>query len=100
MELDDEGIADVFVEEFTDADPKDEQVAKLSRTTVRTTDQLHLRSCADLAYPLDPRRSAWERLDQPRMDDARCPWPLNRLRDPAEGYVFGRLCGAFGGRRN
>jgi hypothetical protein len=35
MELDDEGVADVYVEEFTDADPKDEQVAKLSRTTVR-----------------------------------------------------------------
>lgn len=33
-ELEEEGIAEVHIEEFTDADPKDEQVAKLSRTTV------------------------------------------------------------------
>jgi hypothetical protein len=36
MELDDEGVADVYVEESTDADRKAEQVAKLSRTTART----------------------------------------------------------------
>lgn len=34
-ELEEEGVAEVHIEEFTDADPKDEQVAKLSRTTVR-----------------------------------------------------------------
>jgi hypothetical protein len=33
-ELEKEGIAEVNIEEFTDADPKDEQVVKLSRTTV------------------------------------------------------------------
>lgn len=32
--LEKEGIAEVNIEEFTDADPKDEQVARLSRTTV------------------------------------------------------------------
>lgn len=32
--LEKEGVAEVNIEEFTDADPKDEQVAKLSRTTV------------------------------------------------------------------
>ena len=32
--LEKEGVAEVRIEEFTDADPKDEQVAKLSRTTV------------------------------------------------------------------
>ncbi|KAJ9119165.1 hypothetical protein QFC22_003657 [Naganishia vaughanmartiniae] len=36
-ELEEEGLAEVQVEEFTDADPKDEQVAKLSRTTASTT---------------------------------------------------------------
>ncbi|KAJ9116168.1 hypothetical protein QFC20_000848 [Naganishia adeliensis] len=33
-EFEKEGIAEVNIEEFTDADPKDEQVAKLSRTTI------------------------------------------------------------------
>ena len=33
--LEKEGLAEVNIEEFTDADPKDEQIAKLSRTTVR-----------------------------------------------------------------
>lgn len=36
--LEKEGIAEVNIEEFTDADPKDEQVAKLSRTTVSSND--------------------------------------------------------------
>lgn len=35
--LEDEGVAEVNIEEFTDADPKDEQIAKLSRTTVSYT---------------------------------------------------------------
>jgi hypothetical protein len=35
QKLEKDGLAEVHVEEFTDADPKNEQVAKLSRTTVR-----------------------------------------------------------------
>lgn len=35
--LEHEGIADVFIEEFTDSNPKEDQVAKLSRTTVSIT---------------------------------------------------------------
>jgi hypothetical protein len=34
QKLEKDGLAEVHVEEFTDADPKNEQVAKLSRTTV------------------------------------------------------------------
>lgn len=35
--LEEEGLAEVNIETFTDKDPKDEQVAKLSRTTVSIT---------------------------------------------------------------
>lgn len=37
QKLEKEGLAEIQVEEFTDADPKNEQVAKLSRTTVSKT---------------------------------------------------------------
>lgn len=53
--LEEEGIAEVHVEEFTDADPKDEQLAKLSRTTVsRSTDiRRGLTDKCDRRYWLD-----------------------------------------------
>jgi hypothetical protein len=35
--LEEEGLAEVQIERFTDTDPKDEQAAKLSRTTVSST---------------------------------------------------------------
>jgi hypothetical protein len=66
-ELEEEGVAEVHVEEFTDADPKDEQVAKLSRTTV--SDLVTFDSHFTDGASLDPRRTAWQRIDKPPLDD-------------------------------
>lgn len=56
-ELEKGGIAEVNIEEFTDADPKDEQVAKLSRTTVSINDGGHwIDRCIDPSLP--PRSSS------------------------------------------
>jgi hypothetical protein len=48
--LEDEGVAEVNIEEFTDADPKDEQIAKLSRTTVSYTCRCYV-MVADCLFP-------------------------------------------------
>lgn len=78
--LEKEGVAEVNIEEFTDADPKDEQVAKLSRTTVS-----FLYSHGSIAvlilsfFPADFCQSSRQRIDESHLDDPRCARPFDRV---------------------
>lgn len=85
--LEEEGIAEVQVEEFTDADPKDEQVAKLSRTTVSLSPCIDKRLTDD--RDPDSRWTSWQWVDEPPLDDARRTSTIYGIRDPAKRHVSG-----------
>lgn len=91
--LEEEGIAEVHIEEFTDADPKDEQIAKLSRTTVSAKDTTGWNPLLTLLLlTIDLRLASRKWAHEFDLDDAGCTWSFDSIRDPTEGHVFRRLC--------